>query len=44
MKWLTFALVAAAMATGPLAFAQQSAPKPTTLFANVNVFDGGTIV
>jgi imidazolonepropionase-like amidohydrolase len=40
MKWLrtVFPLLAIAIA-GP-AFAQQSAPKPTTLFTNVNVFDG----
>lgn len=40
MKRLIFALVAAAMMFAAPVFAQQSAPKPKTLFTNVNVFDG----
>ena len=40
MKHLACALAAAAMTIAAPAFAQQSAPKPTTLFTNVNIFDG----
>jgi imidazolonepropionase-like amidohydrolase len=40
MKRLIFALAAAAMMFAAPVFAQQSAPKPKTLFTNVNVFDG----
>lgn len=40
MKRLIFALAAAAMMLAAPAFAQQSAPRPKTLFTNVNVFDG----
>jgi hypothetical protein len=40
MKRLTFVLAAAAVMFATAAFSQQSAPKPYTLFTNVNVFDG----
>jgi imidazolonepropionase-like amidohydrolase len=40
MKWLRPVLAILAIAVSVPAFAQQSAPKPQTLFTNVNVFDG----
>jgi len=40
MKWLRAVLPILALAIAVPAFAQQSAPKPKTLFTNVNVFDG----
>jgi hypothetical protein len=40
MKRLTRALAVAAIAISAPALAQQPAPKPKTLFTNVNVFDG----
>ncbi|MGE0056327.1 MAG: amidohydrolase family protein [Hyphomicrobium sp.] len=40
MKRLSFALAMAAAIFAAPAFAQQSAPKPQTLFININVFDG----
>jgi len=40
MRLLACALAIASIATSSPALAQQSAPKPKTLFTNVNVFDG----